>query len=204
MTISSKAKTEARRTAGFLALGCVGFIATAPAYAQTTDTRLPGVTVTDTAVEDGYRVEEIDSPKATAPILDTASIVNVVTSEVLEDTASFSFEEALRTVPGITLGAGEGGTAAADIPLIRGVDATSDTFVDGVRDVGSQVRETFALERIEVSKGPSGTFGGRGAAAGAINIVSKMAREGDFATATATVGTRHGRRRRHSRGRGGT
>lgn len=187
MIISSKA--DARRTASFLAMGCVGFIATAPAFAQTADTRLQGVTVTDTVVEDDYRAEEIDSPKAVAPILDTPRIVNVVTSEVIDDTASFSFEEALRTVPGITLGAGEGGTAAADIPLIRGVDATSDTFVDGVRDVGSQNREIFAVERIEVFKGPSSTFGGRGTAAGAINIVSKMAREGDFAAATATVGT---------------
>ncbi len=182
----------ARQTIGsFVALGCVGFIASAPAHAQQagTPTRLEGVTVTDSAVEENYRAQEISSPKATAPILDTPRIVNVITEDVLQDSASFSLEEAFRTVPGITLGAGEGGVPNADIPLIRGVDATGDVFVDGVRDVGSQTREVFALERVEISKGPSSAFGGRGAAAGAVNLVSKVARQGKFATGQVTVGT---------------
>jgi catecholate siderophore receptor len=176
---------------GFVALGCVGFIASAPAMAQQAGqpTRLEGVTVTDTAVEEGYGAPEISSPKATAPILDTPRIVNVITEEVLEDGAIFSLEDAFRTIPGITIGAGEGGVASADIPLIRGVDATGDVFVDGVRDVGSQTREVFALEQIEVSKGPNSAFGGRGTAAGAINLLSKVARDGNFATAQVTGGT---------------
>lgn len=175
----------------FVALSCVGFIASAPAMAQDAvePTRLEGVTVTDTAVDDEYKVEAVSSPKFTAPLVDTPRIVNVITEEVLEDTAAFSLEEAFRTVPGITLGAGEGGVASADIPLIRGVDATGDVFVDGVRDVGSQTREVFALESIEVSKGPSTAFGGRGAAAGAINLVSKVARKGNFANAQFSAGT---------------
>ena len=184
----------ARRRAGgsFVALGCVGFITSAPVMAQDVPTaeptRLEGVTVTDSAVEE-YKVEEASSPLITAPLLDTPRIVNVITEEVLQDTASFSFEDALRTVPGITLGAGEGGTASADIPLIRGVDATGDVFVDGARDVGSQTREAFAIETIEVFKGPSTALGGRGAAGGAINIVSKVAREGNFGSVQASAGT---------------
>jgi len=185
-----------RKSAGsFVALGCVGFIASAPVLAQeaapppTEATRLEGVTVTDIAVEDDYKVEELSSPKATAPVLDTPRIVTVITEQVLADTASYSLQEALRTVPGITLGAGEGGTASADIPLIRGVDATGDVFIDGARDIGSQTREAFAVESIEVSKGPSSAFGGRGAAAGAINLVTKVAREGNFGSAQLTAGT---------------
>jgi len=183
---------NARRTAGsFVALGCVGFIASAPAMAQEQQapTRLEGVTVTDTAVDEGYGKEAIASPKATAPILDTPRIVNVITEDVLQDTASFTVTDALRTVPGITLGAGEGGTASADIPFIRGADATGDVFVDGVRDVGSQTRESFALESIEVSKGPSSAFGGRGSAGGAINLVTKVARQGNFGSVQLTGGT---------------
>ncbi|WP_126173622.1 TonB-dependent receptor [Altericroceibacterium xinjiangense] len=186
-------KSGASRAAAgsFVALGCVGFLASAPAMAQSTTepTRLEGVTVTDTAVDEDYRVEELSSPKYTAPVLNTPRIINVITEEVLEDTAAFSLEEAFRAVPGITLGAGEGGTASADIPLIRGVDATGDVFVDGVRDVGSQSREVFALESIEISKGPNSILGGRGSAAGAINLVTKVARQGNFATAQLTAGT---------------
>lgn len=186
--------TRARTSSRFVALGCVGFIASAPALAQDDaaadePTQLEGMAVTYDPIEEDYGAYESDSPKFTAPLVDTPRIVNVITEEVLEDTASFSLEDAFRTVPGITLGAGEGGVASADIPLIRGVDATGDVFVDGVRDIGSQTREIFALERIEVSKGPSTAFGGRGAAAGAINLVSKVAREGDFATGQVTVGT---------------
>jgi len=177
-------------TAGFVALGCVGFIASTPAMAQEAPTRLEGVIVNGIAIEDEYKVEELSSPKATATVVDTPRIVNVITEEVIEDSASFSLEEAFRTVPGITLGAGEGGTASADIPLIRGVDATGDVFVDGVRDVGSQSREIFAVERIEIAKGPSTVLGGRGAAAGAINLVSKVARvDEQFATGQVTLGT---------------
>lgn len=172
-----------RMTAPFLALGCVGFVASAPALAE--DAADPDQTI----IVAGERPDALSINAAPAPILDTPRTINVVTEETLERTASFSFEDALRTVPGITLGAGEGGTASGDIPLIRGVDATSDIFVDGARDVGTQTRETFAIERIEVFKGPSGALGGRGAAAGGINIVSKTARAGNFASATATLGT---------------
>ncbi|WP_337190313.1 TonB-dependent siderophore receptor [Altericroceibacterium endophyticum] len=186
-----KSDRSNRNAASFIALGCVGFIASAPmaAQAQEEATRLEGVTVTDSAISEGYGAAEVSSPKSTAPLLDTPRTVNVITEEVLQDTASFSFEEALRTVPGITLGAGEGGVASADIPFIRGIDATGDVFVDGARDVGSQTRDTFSLEALEVAKGPSSAFGGRGTAAGAINLITKTARAGNFGSGDVTVGT---------------
>jgi len=176
---------NARRaaTTGFVALGCVGFIASAPAMAEEAADASEQIVVT------GVAEKETSSVKDTAPIINTPRTVNVISEEVLANTGSFSVQDALRTVPGISLGAGEGGVASADIPLIRGVDATGDVFVDGVRDVGSQTRESFALESIEVAKGPSSAFGGRGAAAGAINLVSKVARQGDFGSAQLTLGT---------------
>jgi catecholate siderophore receptor len=176
-------KNRAAVASGFVALGCVGFIASAPAMAEEVEEQGERIVVT------GEHVQKTSSAKDTAPIVNTPRIVNVVSEETLRNTASFSLDEALRTVPGITLGAGEGGVASADIPLIRGIDATGDVFVDGVRDVGSQTRESFALESVEVAKGPSTAFGGRGAAAGAINLVSKVAREGDFGSAQMTLGT---------------
>ncbi|OCC24166.1 TonB-dependent receptor [Croceicoccus estronivorus] len=192
--MSQVRKRGSQSAANFIAMGCVGFVASfsGTAVAQENSgqaVRLEGVTVTDTAIEDAYKVERVQSPKATAPLLDTPRTVSVITNEVLQDSASFSFEDALRTVPGITLGAGEGGVASADIPLIRGVDGTGSVFVNGARDIGSQQRETFAVEQIEVFKGPNSALGGRGTAAGAINIVSKVARQGNFATAQVTGGT---------------
>jgi catecholate siderophore receptor len=165
---------------GFVALGCVGFIASAPAHADDAAEQI---------IVRGKVVSETSSPKDTAPIVDTPRTISVVTEETLQNTASFSIDDALRTVPGITLGAGEGGVSSGDAPLIRGVNSTGDIFVDGVRDVGSQQRESFAVEAIEISKGPNGPMAGRGGAGGAINLVSKLAREGSFLAGQATVGT---------------
>ena len=111
-----------------------------------------------------YQVEKASSPKYTAPLVDTPRSVTVIPQQVLKDTGALNMQDALRTVPGITFGAGEGGNPQGDRPFIRGFDAQGDTYLDGVRDTGSQSREIFAVENIEVSKGPNSAIGGRGAA----------------------------------------
>lgn len=126
-----------------------------------------------------YKVENSSSKKYTAPLVNTPRSVTVVPQQVLKDTAATSLQDALRTVPGITFGAGEGGNPQGDRPFIRGFDAQSDTYLDGVRDTGAQSREVFAVENIEVSKGPNSAMGGRGAAGGSINLVSKKAHLGN-------------------------
>ena len=115
-----------------------------------------------------YQVEKASSPKYTAPLIDTPRSVTVIPQQVLKDTGALNMQDALRTVPGITFGAGEGGNPQGDRPFIRGFDAQGDTYLDGVRDTGSQSREIFAVENIEVSKGPTSAIGVRGAAGGSI------------------------------------
>ncbi|TCJ41458.1 TonB-dependent siderophore receptor [Parafrankia sp. BMG5.11] len=166
-------------TGSFLALSCIGFIASAPALADDAEQ----------IVVNGQGQSETSSPKNTAPLVDTPRTISVISEETIQNTASFSIEDALRTVPGITLGAGEGGVSSGDVPLIRGVNSTGDIFVDGVRDPGSQQRESFAIESIEVSKGPNGPMAGRGGAGGTINLVTKLAQAGSLSTAQVTAGT---------------
>lgn len=114
------------------------------------------------------------SPKFTAPLVDTPKSVSIISRQLLTQTASNTLADALRNVPGITMGAGEGGNPVGDRPFLRGFDAQSSTFVDGLRDVGAQSRETFNVESIEVVKGDTGSIAGRGGAGGAILINSKM------------------------------
>lgn len=148
------------------------------------------MTVSDTAIEETpYRTPKANSPKYTAPLLDTPKTVIVVPSQVIQDTGSTTFVEALRTVPGITFGAGEGGNPQGDRPLIRGFDAQGSTYIDGVRSVGGQSREIFAIEQIEVVKGSNSTMGGRGSAGGSLNLVSKMPHLGTTAQADLSYGT---------------
>ncbi|WP_166360691.1 TonB-dependent receptor [Pseudomonas akapageensis] len=126
-----------------------------------------------------YKVDKASSQKYTEPLVDTPRSVTVIPQQVIKDTGALTMQDALRTIPGITFGAGEGGNPQGDRPFIRGFDAQGDTYLDNVRDTGSQTREIFAIESIEVSKGPNSAIGGRGAAGGTINMVSKKAHLGD-------------------------
>ncbi|GLC97015.1 iron transport outer membrane receptor [Cupriavidus sp. TA19] len=158
------------------------------AAGQAAPVTLERVTVTSKR-EDGYKVEEAQSPKFTAPLLDTPKSVTVVPAEVIQQSGSNSLQDALRTTPGITFGAGEGGNPIGDRPFIRGFDSMSSIYVDGVRDTASQTRDTFNIESIEVIKGPSSAFGGKGSAGGMINIVSKLPQAENFAQGSIGVGT---------------
>ena len=190
---------RASTASSFLALSCVGlFVSAAPAIAQSADQassddgqsrKLGGMVVTDTAIdEQGYKVDKPDSPKYTAPLVDTPRSITVIPASVIKDTASASLTEALRTVPGITLGAGEGGNPLGDRPFIRGFDSQASTYLDGVRDLGAQSREIFAIEQIEVVKGSDSTTGGRGGAGGSLNLVSKTPKADRFIAASGSVG----------------
>ncbi len=69
--------------------------------------------------------------------------------------AGRTFRDILAAQAGITLGTGENGNAFGDRYVIRGHEARSDVFVDGVRDPGMTTRESFATEQIEITKGPT-------------------------------------------------
>lgn len=156
---------------------------------------LGAVTVTDTAITGGsYRADRQASPKATADLIDTPRSITVLTRQVLEDTHSTTLAEALRLVPGITLGAGEGGNPLGDRPFIRGSDSSNAIYIDGVTDIAAQTRETFAVESIEVTKGSDGITNGSGNAAGSINIVSKAPEKHRFVSGQADIGTDEYRR----------
>jgi len=141
-----------------------------------------------------FQVKKSASDKFTAPLLDTPKAVTVIPTEVISQTGATSLTDALRTVPGITVGAAEGGQPVGDNLLIRGYNAQSDTYIDGIRDTGSQSREIFALEQIEVVKGPNSAYGGRSSAGGGVNLVSKTAKAENFANASVGIGSAQYRR----------
>ena len=149
---------------------------------------LSPVTVEGASIRD-YKSDEASSPKFTAPLLDTPRSVTVINSEVLRDSGSTSLQDALRVVPGITFGAGEGGQPIADRPIIRGLNSTANVFVDGVRDIGTQTREIFALESVEVIRGADSVYSGRGSGGGSINLVSKTPKPEAFTSGTLMIGT---------------
>jgi len=163
-------------------------LAVQPAFAQTASAALPEITVKE-SVENGVKTDTASSVKFTAPLLDTPKSVTVIPSQVISQTGSTSLVEALRTTPGISFTAGEGGTPIGDRPTIRGFDAQSSTFIDGVRDTGSQTRDIFNIESIEVVRGSDSTNGGRSGAGGSINLVTKTPKKEAFNEVNVGIGT---------------
>ena len=136
-----------------------------------------------------FKVSQSANSKFVAPLLDTPKSVSVISKQLIEDTQVTTLSDALRTVPGITLGAGEGGNPNGDRPFIRGYNSESSMYVDGVRNATSQNREMFAVEQVEVTKGSASAMGGAGTTGGSINMISKVAKAGDFLEGSVAGGT---------------
>jgi catecholate siderophore receptor len=139
-----------------------------------------------------YKARVSGDDRHSRPLAETPSTMSVLTKTQIEDSGYNDLREILDAQPGITLGTGENGNAFGDRYIIRGQEARSDVFVDGLRDPGMTLRESFAVEQIEVSKGPNSTFAGRGTVGGAINSITKQATtEYDFTKLSGAIGTDH-------------
>ncbi|MFC3053144.1 TonB-dependent receptor [Kordiimonas pumila] len=141
-----------------------------------------------------YKIDRSASSKLTQSILDAAKSITVIPKELIDDTGTNTFRDLMRVQPGVTLGTGEGGNAFGDRVFIRGFDARNDIYIDGVRDPGVTSRETFAIDQIEIFKGPSSAFGGRGTTGGAVSMISKAPQDENFGDAEITLGTDNTRR----------
>ncbi|MEA2742822.1 MAG: catecholate siderophore receptor [Acetobacteraceae bacterium] len=189
--------TVARPTAACRAAGTVLGVALAgvpSAHGQTTGSaveggavQLPPVTVQG-AEGDGYQTLVPSLQRLTQPLLDTPQSVNVVPKKLIQDQGDVALRDALRNVPGISLGAGEAG-AQGDNLTLRGFSARNDFYLDGMRDFGSYTRDPFNLDSIEVLKGPASVLFGRGSTGGVVNQVTKHAVLPPITTGAVTVGT---------------
>ena len=144
---------------------------------------------TQAEAEQTLKVDKSANSKFVAPLLDTPKSVSIISKQLIADTQVTTLSDALRTVPGITLGAGEGGNPNGDRPFIRGYNSESSMYVDGVRSATSQNREMFAVDQVEVTKGSASAMGGAGTTGGSINMISKVAKKGDFLEGSVGAGT---------------
>ena len=162
----------------------------APTQTQRAQARnLPAIKVE--AQRTDYKIDIVDSPKFTQPLLDTTQTVSIIGKDVIGEQGATTLTEALRNSPGVgTFYAGENGnTSTGDTVYMRGFDSSGSIFVDGVRDMGSISRDVFNLEQVEVTKGPASTDYGRTAPSGSINMVSKQPRLGQSVSGSASYGS---------------
>ena len=181
-------------SAALVAVASFSTLANAADEVVTLDT----VTVSETKEADGvnpyadpdapYKIDRSGNEKFTQPLLDVSKTIDVIGKEEMADGNVTALKELMRTQPGITLGTGEGGNAYGDRFIIRGFEARGDVFMDGMRDPGSSNREVFNTEQVEIAKGASSTFAGRGTSGGAVNSVSKKPQDDDFGKVSVTAG----------------
>lgn len=156
------------------------FIA-APVLAETTDddsVALPTVSVTSqTADQLGY-IELEKAPKVgklDVPIQDQPYSVSIIDPEFMKDTGAKTIQDALLYTPGVYAG-NFGLDTRLDGASIRGINAS--TYLDGLRQIygfyNSVRTNIYALESLEVLKGPSSMLYGQGDLGGIINGVSKL------------------------------
>lgn len=158
--------------------------ASAPALAaDDTQRDYLGGDIIVTADREGYAEDDgSTATKTPTPLIDVPQAVTVITADQIEDQALRQLADALRYVPGVSLGTGEG---HRDQVLLRGQQTTADFYIDGLRDDSQYYRPLYNVERIEVLKGANALIFGRGAGGGAINRVMKTADTTDSFIGTA-------------------
>ncbi len=149
----------------FVLLLSTALAAPLPAMAEEADDAAPTIVVT------GHQeAEGVSATKTGTPLIDTPQSVTTLNRQQLDQQAVAQLNDALRYVPGITLGQGEG---HRDQIVIRGQSSTADFFLDGLRDDAQYYRPLYNTERVEVLKGANALLFGRGGGGGVINRVSK-------------------------------
>ena len=154
------------------ALTAAPFASAQPAAADPTATTLPAVTVRAADDSDSFRVPSSSMAKV-GELRDAPQSVTVINKALMQSQGAISLADALRNVPGITLGGAEGGQIGNNINL-NGFSARTDLYLDGFRDRGQYYRDLFALDSVEVLMGPSSMLFGRGSTGGVINQVTKQ------------------------------
>lgn len=184
-------KSFSRNAARFVALGASSLaLSMGAAWANDVDAPDEGDPITVTGQRPG-----LDSPRYTAPPLETPQTVTVVSAEIVEQQNLLGLRDILSTLPGITFGAGEGGGGYGDSINLRGYSANNDISVDGVRDSAQYTRtDPFNLDQLELTNGANSVYGGAGSLGGSINIVTKRPRGNDQTTLGVAVGTDEYRR----------
>ena len=168
-----------RHVAGILATSFLGTIGAAQVARAEDDADRAPIVVTGSA-------PQIELSKLPPTLRDIPQSITVLDKALLQSQGATSLADALRNVPGITLGAAEGGQIGNNINL-NGFTARTDIYLDGFRDRGQYYRDTFALESVEVLMGPSSMLFGRGSTGGVINQVSNRPRIKERIEGSASV-----------------
>jgi catecholate siderophore receptor len=184
--------SRSRRAIALLAGTGIGVLHLNAVYAGDSTAEAPGggslEQVTVFGQKDAYKIDTSGLTKLAVPLIDVAQSVDTITEQQMQDRGATDLNDALKTVPGVTIGAGEFRSIGTS-PTIRGFVARTDQFIDGIRDYGDYYRDPYNLESVEVLEGPAGVVFGRGSTGGVIEQNSKLPTLDPLVAGVLTGGT---------------
>ena len=155
--------------------------------------KLDTVEVTaESAGQFGYiEMEEVPKVgKMNVPISEQPFSMSVIDEEFIQDSGAQNIQEALLYTPGVNAG-NYGFDTRIDSATVRGLNA--GRYLDGLRQIygsyNSVRSNVYALERVEVLRGPSSMLYGQADLGGVINGVSKLPEEERSGEVWAQVGS---------------
>ena len=160
-----------------------------PASGNAKDALLPAVTVRADAEHEtaigrvfGYVAKRsLSATKSDLPLAETPRAVSVITEDQMRDRKVLTVEDAVAYTAGVQVGTA-GDDPRFDQIKVRGFDITTDAdYRDGLRQPNTGWlsyfhTEPYALERLEVVKGPDSVAYGQISPGGLVNRVSKRPR----------------------------
>lgn len=148
----------------------------APSAQVTGQSNYDGVTNTTSTVTDYVAPTSTVGSKTDTPLKLTPQSVSVIGKEQIRDQGVQNVQEAIRYVPGV-LADGFGYDSRGDYSIIRGIPGAF--FVDGLRKsygyyINSTAIEPYAMDRVEVLRGPASMLYGQVPTGGLVNGSSKL------------------------------
>src|SRR5690554_3327412 len=126
----------------------------------------------------GYvAMQSITATKADIPLIETPQSVSIVTADQIAIQNAESLHQAFKYTPGVVPMGSDSTTS--DGMIIRGFNVTGSApmYLNGTklsRNTFSGVSEPYAMERIEIFKGPASVLYGNAAPGGIVNMVTKQ------------------------------
>lgn len=118
--------------------------------------------------------EGSSATKTDTAMMETPQAISVITDELLRDRGALSLQDALRYSAGVMSDA-YGLDNRTDSAIIRGTEFQQ--VLDGMRETFSYYNiarpDPYALERVEIVRGPASVLYGQGPVAGIVNMVTK-------------------------------
>jgi iron complex outermembrane receptor protein len=163
---------------------CMGAPAQAqPAASSEPATILPAVQVTGTGetatspVEGYVATRSATATKTDTPLSETPQAITVIPREQIVDQGAQNIQDTMNYAAGVRPNA-YGVDNRADYVRVRGVEPVQ--YLDGLRQYFSfnnPRTEVYAMERVEVLRGPASMLYGQGSTGGIVNLVSKRPQE---------------------------